>query len=97
MDRDMFNQEHIKNVKYWSDEVVQNLDMEDFFLRHKSKINWLKLGDGNNAYFHAIVKGKNKQSGLYKLSDHNGKVFTDFKDVEKDILKSYGELVGAST
>lgn len=94
---DMFNQEHIKKVKYWYVEVVQNINLEEFLLRQKSKINRLKLGDGNKSYFHSIVKGKNKQNGLYKLTDQNGKALTDFKDVEKDILKFYGVLVVTST
>lgn len=46
-------------------------------------MTWLKLGDGNNAYFHAIVKEKNKQVGLHSLEDKHGNVLDEFKEIEK--------------
>lgn len=30
-------------------------------MRQKPKIDWLKLGDGNNAFFHVTVTVKEKQ------------------------------------
>jgi hypothetical protein len=54
----MFNEEHIKAVKYWSDEIIRATEVEEKILMQKSKITWLKLGDGNNAYFHTTVRGK---------------------------------------
>ncbi|CAJ2644791.1 unnamed protein product [Trifolium pratense] len=91
---DLFNQEYIKDVKHWSDEIIQTTELEEKILMQKSKITWLKLGHGNNAYFHANIKGKNKQTGIYKLEDHNGRVLTDFKDIEKEVLRFYEDLVG---
>lgn len=32
--------------------------MDEQLLRKGVKIEWLKLGDGNNAYFHATLKAK---------------------------------------
>jgi hypothetical protein len=94
---DIFNQEYITAVKYWSDEIIQTTELEEKILMQKSKITWLKLGDGNNAYFHATIRGKNKQAGIYKLEDHNGRVLTEFKDIEKEVLRFYVDLVGTSS
>jgi hypothetical protein len=44
---DIFNQEYITAVKYWSDEIIQTTELEEKILMQKSKITWLKLGDGN--------------------------------------------------
>ncbi|KAI5404382.1 hypothetical protein KIW84_051516 [Lathyrus oleraceus] len=55
----------------------------------KSKVTWLKLGDGNNAYFHAIVKEKNKQVGLHSLEDKHGNVLrkgAQLQDYHKERL-----------
>lgn len=57
-------------------------------------MTWLKLRDGNNAYFHTIVKEKNKQIGMHRMEYSNGNMLKDFKETEKEILKFYGELVG---
>lgn len=51
-----------------------------------SKVSWLKLNDDNNAYFHAIMKEKNKQTGLQRLEDKHGKVLGEFMDIEKEII-----------
>ena len=45
-----------KNEKF-----IQLIQMEEDILMQKSKVNWLKLGDSNNAYFHATVKEKKQE------------------------------------
>lgn len=63
-------------------------------ISQKAKVDWLQLGDSNNAYFNAIVKGNNKQIGLYKVEDQNRKVLVDTKDIETKIITFYQALVG---
>lgn len=65
-------------------------------LLHKLKLNWSKLGDANVAYFHATTRGKNKKAGTYKLEDPNGTVLTEHKEIEKEIIRFYSELVGTT-
>lgn len=36
-------------------------------MMQKYKVSWMKLGDGHNAYFQAIVKKKNKQTGMNRM------------------------------
>lgn len=59
----------------------------------RAKLKWLKLGDGNNAYFHATVKGKNKQDGIYNLEDPNGNILTEQGQIEKEVLRFYKSLI----
>lgn len=63
-------------------------------MMQKDKINWLKLGDVNNAYFPVTVRGKNKQAGIYKLEDPNDRTLTEFEVIEKEVLIFYRNLVG---
>lgn len=58
---------------------------EEKILMQKAKVDLLKLGDENNAYFHAIVRGKNKHNGIHNLEDSNGNKLMDFKDIEHEI------------
>ncbi|GJV16115.1 hypothetical protein Tco_1361438 [Tanacetum coccineum] len=43
--------ENVKKLRY-------ELDEEERFLFQKAKIDWLKLGDANTAYFHKLVKSQ---------------------------------------
>jgi hypothetical protein len=45
---DKMNHHHIMKVKSCTEEVIHWSDMEEQMLRQKSKIDWLRLGDGNN-------------------------------------------------
>lgn len=36
-------------------------DLEEIYLRQKSKLHWLKVGDGNNRYFHQGAKNLETQ------------------------------------
>lgn len=43
---------------------------------HIAKIEWLRLGDGNNAYFNALVERENKQTSIQVLHKDDGIVLT---------------------
>lgn len=62
----------------------------------KSKVDWIKLGDGNNAYFYANLKDKNKKTTLHRLKGNQGNNLTEIKDMEKEVLRFYGEFNGTS-
>jgi hypothetical protein len=51
---------HILHVKACTEEVIKWCNMEEQMFQQKAKIDWLKLGDGNNRYFHASIKAKQK-------------------------------------
>jgi hypothetical protein len=63
-------------------------------LRQKAKIEWLRLGDGNNKYFHASIKAKQKQCDLKTLYIENGTMLTSHEDIEQEVLNLYGNLMG---
>lgn len=41
-------------------------------LKQRSKLEWIKLGDGNNKYFHASIKAKNKTKSMRYILTDNG-------------------------
>ncbi|GKB95035.1 hypothetical protein Tco_0981172, partial [Tanacetum coccineum] len=50
---------------------------EERFLRQKSKIEWLKEGDQNNAYLYNSIKGRMSKSRIESVYDDSGTYFTD--------------------
>nr|GEU38638.1 hypothetical protein [Tanacetum cinerariifolium] len=49
--------------------------MEEKFLKQKAKIDWLREGDSNSAYFHKSVKSRISRSRIDVISSENGEIF----------------------
>lgn len=58
--KDHLNQTLCQNVKFWTDKVIKNSELEERILQQKLKGDWIVLGDGKTAYFYANLKAKNK-------------------------------------
>ncbi|KAK1414781.1 hypothetical protein QVD17_30540 [Tagetes erecta] len=50
---------------------VASLD-EERFLKQKSKVNWLAVGDANTKFFHMSLKCKNHRNRIDEIRDTNG-------------------------
>lgn len=46
---------------------------EEIFWRQKSRINWLKAGDRNTRFFHAVTKNRRARNCIQSLIDEEGK------------------------
>ncbi|KAK2401903.1 hypothetical protein QL285_051464 [Trifolium repens] len=91
---DRMNPLHIMQVKRCREEVIRWNDMEEQMLRQKAKIDWLKLRDGNNRYFHASIKAKQKQCELRAIYKEDGTMVTTHEEIEQEVLGLYGNLMG---
>ncbi|XP_022024324.1 uncharacterized protein LOC110924641 [Helianthus annuus] len=45
---------------------------EGLFLKQKSKVEWLSLGDSNSKFFHNVIKAKNHRSRIFTIRDGGG-------------------------
>ena len=50
---------------------------EEKVLKQKSKVQWLKVGDHNNAYFHNSIKGRLNRSRITTIRDDLDRVYHD--------------------
>lgn len=50
---------------------------------------------GNNAYFNATLKRKQKQFDIKNLCRVNGTILTSQADIEDEVLGFYGHLMGS--
>ncbi|XP_050909861.1 uncharacterized protein LOC127123701 [Lathyrus oleraceus] len=67
--QDRMNIQLIDRVKDCTNEVLSLNNVEEQMLKKKSKVEWLRLGDGNNAHFYASLKSKRKQTQIANLKD----------------------------
>ncbi|CAI8617402.1 unnamed protein product [Vicia faba] len=84
----------IEQVKSYTDQVLHLNQMEESILMQKAKVDWLRLVDNNNAYFHPSIKEKNKQKGIYNMQALDGRLLSSQEDIEQEIVEFYSKLVG---
>ncbi|CAK8579658.1 unnamed protein product [Lathyrus sativus] len=91
---DRMNKEKIDLVKDCTEDVIKWNEIDEAILKQRSKIDWLKLGDGNNSYFHASIRAKNKATSIETLQLENGSIATEQVDIQAEVLRFYGDLMG---
>ncbi|GKA61771.1 hypothetical protein Tco_0761290 [Tanacetum coccineum] len=76
LDVDPFNQdlrdEEVAYVRAFTDALI----MEESFLKQKAKVEWLKVGDSNSAYFHKSVKGRTSRNRIDVVTNVGGGLIT---------------------
>lgn len=80
------NVKKVKTVKKYTDEVINWRNMQEFFLRQKAKIDWLRLGDGNNIFFHENLKEKQRQTQMNTLHTSDGTITITQTKIEEEVL-----------
>lgn len=87
----------VYRTKQLSSDFIKAIDLEKQVLRQKAKVDWFLLGDGNNRYFHATLKRKNKASSIYALEDLNRMEITRQNNIEREVLRFYNYLIRKSS
>ncbi|XP_077252684.1 uncharacterized protein LOC143892103 [Tasmannia lanceolata] len=64
---------------------------EEISWRQKSRVHWLKEGDKNTAYFHAMASARRRRNRISSLNI-NGNVVDDKEGITSAILQFYGSL-----
>lgn len=94
---DPFNDERMQETKVLTDKIILATEEEEKLLMQRAKSTWIKLGDTNNAYFHAIVKKRQKQNRIMQHVDQSGYIVTKQKVMEKEVIQFYEKLIGTSS
>ncbi|GKD11499.1 hypothetical protein Tco_1195906 [Tanacetum coccineum] len=69
------------------------LIMEERFLKQKAKVDWLKVGDSNSAYFHKAVKSRTSRSRIDVVTSVDGTLFENDK-VAEAFVSHYEKFLG---
>ncbi|KAK1424626.1 hypothetical protein QVD17_19959 [Tagetes erecta] len=70
-----------------------SLDKERF-LKQKSKLHWLAVGDANNAFFHKSLKCKNHGNRIEMVKDSNG-LLHEGEDVHLAFVSHFEKFLGS--
>lgn len=73
------DQNSIQKVKSLTNTMIKWNSLEDKILQQRSKVDWIKKGDSNNAYFYATIKTKSKQRSMDMLQKEDGTILTEQK------------------
>ncbi|XP_022019083.1 uncharacterized protein LOC110919113 [Helianthus annuus] len=66
---------------------------EERFLKQKSKVDWLRAGDMNTAFFHSSLKNRNHRSRIEVIQDSVGNVFEGDR-VHDAFVSHYEKFLG---
>lgn len=69
------------------------IDDEEKFFAQKAKIDWLKEGDRNNAYFHRCIKGRLQRNKVTSICDEQGMIY-EGDDVPKQFVNHFLQFQG---
>lgn len=70
--------------------------VEESIMRKKFRVQWLKLGDANTAYFFANTKSRIAQNQVRRLIAENGEVIQTEKGIIDEIIGFYKKLLGTN-
>ncbi|KAG2258464.1 hypothetical protein Bca52824_077758 [Brassica carinata] len=74
------DQELIKKI---NDDLSKAYQEEEEYWRQRSRLLWLKLGDRNTGYFHAVSKNRRRANNLSVLEKSNGEMVYKEEDITK--------------
>jgi hypothetical protein len=75
---------------------VPILAAKENFLKQKSRIKCLNLGDGNNSFFHNSVKVRNSTNLIKVLKDSEGNSIHDVMEIKSMAINFYQQLLGTT-
>ncbi|GKA26888.1 RNA-directed DNA polymerase, eukaryota, reverse transcriptase zinc-binding domain protein [Tanacetum coccineum] len=91
IDSDLFNSEFKKEALVILNEYREAVVDENKLLSQKAKVNWMKDGDKNTAFFHKVIKGRKQKSKIDSICDENGKRF--YGEEVPDHIEEANEMV----
>ena len=67
---------------------------EEIFLKQKSRVHWLKVGDSNNRFFSNACKNRWNSNKILHLKDSNGNNVTSHSDIARAAIDYFSNLMG---
>ena len=72
------------------------LERKRGFLKQKSRIKWLKLGDQNTNFFHKAVKARNSKNSIKSITLDNGCRIEDPASIGQEFVNHFQSVLGSN-
>jgi hypothetical protein len=72
--------------------INEVLYQEEIWIKHRARVNWLKSGDRNAAYFHAYAAQRKRISGIHILQREYGSVCDNADEIKNEVQNFYSDL-----
>lgn len=76
------------------DDLRTALAKEEVFLKQKSRVKWLELGDGNNSFFHRSCQKRWNSNKILALQDGSGSTVHSHDEISAVIVDYFQDLLG---
>ncbi|XP_015064939.1 uncharacterized protein LOC107010215 [Solanum pennellii] len=73
-------------------QYIKYLKVEYNILQQKTQLHWLKQGDANSKYFHAVIRGRRKKMVVHKVMDENGVWIEGEDNIAKEACDYYQKI-----
>ncbi|KAI8555078.1 hypothetical protein RHMOL_Rhmol05G0146600 [Rhododendron molle] len=84
------------NEKVALNNFVELRMAEESFLKQKSRVMWLALGDHNSKFFHHKLCSHRARNNILSLTDSSGNLLIDSGAIKDEILGYYTGLLGTA-
>ncbi|XP_010315021.2 uncharacterized protein [Solanum lycopersicum] len=89
MDNSNENRGKLKNANA---HYIRYLKLEYNILQQKTQLHWLKEGDANSKYFHAVIRGKRKRMSIHKIMKDNGNWIEGEEYIAREACEYYEKI-----
>ena len=69
---------------------------EEGFLKQKSRIQWLMLGDQNSNFFHKAVKARNSRNSINSIMLENGSRTENPETMKQEVVNHFRSVLGSN-
>ncbi|XP_075109284.1 uncharacterized protein LOC142181060 [Nicotiana tabacum] len=87
--------ELIEKEKTLKEDLEKWVLIKESIYRQRSRVQWLKLGDSNLAYFFAQINNRSNLNGIQILTNDMGNQLVLEEDIEEEIMGYYKKLLGS--
>ena len=65
--------------------INEVLFQEEIWIKQRSRVNWLRSGDRNTAYFHACASQRKRMNSISSLQREDGTWCDDAEEVKDEV------------
>ena len=80
-----------KSVAY--DRWQRLADLEEEFLKQRSKVHWLDVGDGNNQFYHNSAKIREVRNTIHEIQRDDGSIAKTDEEIKKEAEGFFAEFM----